>query len=268
MTFRIAGVAGSVLLASAFTVWAQPPADPESMREVQRLRKAVADARRQTETIGQRLAPIQSDIRKLADKLKEIEPAKLRAEAIEKVEVVVQPAAPGAVPATPKKAKTDEPQKWELPLAREGKKDQNLLIICRNNRAFILDLGALVDAADKDNAVLKNGGRLRLAKGDNDVLVTHKKIGAATYLDLKCVLKDGHAGEPIESVLDDASPAMKQFGDLDPSKNTVQFTVFPDSYEVFKKLRAHAYAKGFDVAWSPMSVDQDVMLTSGRALPQ
>jgi hypothetical protein len=102
-------------------------------------------------------------------------------------------------------------------------------------------------------------------QGDFNVKATRKPIMGVTYVVLECVLKPSKSGEALEAALEPTSALMKQLDKLDPSKNTLQFYVYPESYEIFKKLRSMAYTKGYDVSWSPYATGETVFLGAGRA---
>lgn len=251
--FAVAGVAAL----------AQPAAESESAREVARLKRAVKAANQGSDAVGARIGPLQKDVLKLEEKLKAIDPPKLKAEAEEPIDSksIETPKQSGGPVPMAKKDDPAEKETWRLPLVRESDKKTNLLVVCLNNKVYLADLQALTAAVDKDmGRIMQNNGTYFLATGDYNVQVTPVII--------KCVMKPDRKGETAEQALQPGSAIQKQFAKLPPSDNIIQFCVFPDSYDVFKTVRKMTYEKKYEVGWIPKAVNEDISLGGGKASGQ
>ena len=60
------------------------------------------------------------------------------------------------------------------------------------------------------------------------------------------------AGESLEQIQRRDSRFQQILATNTPDKHFIQFSVWPDSYEEFRRLREIAWNKGFEVGWVPM----------------
>ena len=258
------GCAVFAIAVAGVAALAQPAAESDSAREVARLRRAIKSANQGADAVGARIGPLQQDVLKLEEKLKAIDPPKLKAEAEEPIDpksIETPKQAGGPTPSNPKMDEAKDKETWRLPLVRESDKKTNLLVVCQNNKVYIADLQALTAAVDKDmGRTLQTNGTYFLATGDYNVAVTPTII--------KCVLKQDRKGQSVEQALQPGSDLQKQFAKLPPSDNIIQFCVYPDSYDAFKTVRRMTYEKKYDVGWSPMAVGGEISLGGGKASGQ
>jgi len=59
-------------------------------------------------------------------------------------------------------------------------------------------------------------------------------------------------GETMEQALKEKSEFRQLADPLDPNLTTVTFWVYPDSFELFRRLRDHLYERGHDIAGRPL----------------
>lgn len=71
---------------------------------------------------------------------------------------------------------------------------------------------------------------------------------------------DGLADLPGET-----SAYFKKLKSLDPKTHSVQFMVYPDSFEAYRAARARAWEQGFDVGWQPMTPGKAFSVATGGA---
>lgn len=249
---------------AGFAVLAQPAPDSESAREVARLQKAVKGAKQGTDLVAKRLGPLESGIKKLEDRLKDIDPPKLKAEAVEKIEIMTEEPPRqdgGPVPAAPKEKDIKTNEEWRLPLVREVDRKTNIIVVCRENKVLYADLEALFKAVDADNAkkALANG-TYSIASGDFDAKF------AIPFLELKP--KGDRKGETAEQAATPGSALLRRYGKLPPKDNIVQFFVYPDSYPAFQEMRRLTYKLEYAVGWQPVSVGEKLELSFGKASGQ
>lgn len=264
MKNRMTIAGGALVLLALLCVGALAQPGAESDRESARLRRKVKDAAQDVDAIRSRLPLLQSDVAKLEEKLKGIEPTKLKAEEVEELDrnpaERARPTRPGGPMAQPAK-KEDERATWRLPIAKESDRKTKLFVVCRYQKLYYFDLQALFDAIDKDDGrTADRNGTYFLQSGDYD---------AKFYPGyLEAVLRSGRTGETAEHALGPDSNLLKRFAKLPPDENIIQFSVYPDSYDLFRAIRKATYEREYEVAWNPKSADQPIRLVSGKATGQ
>ena len=104
---------------------------------------------------------------------------------------------------------------------------------------------------------------MRAAAGDFDLKVTVAGLSRSEEL----VLKPDRTGETPEQAKARGSALLTRLGKLKPEENVLQFCVYPDSFEVFRELRAVAWEWDFDeVGWMPVPVGAPIRLGGGPAI--
>jgi hypothetical protein len=63
----------------------------------------------------------------------------------------------------------------------------------------------------------------------------------------------GRSGETVATIQQESSQLQRKIAQHKGDTKTlfIQFTVYPDSYDVFRRAREIAWAAGFDVGWDP-----------------
>jgi hypothetical protein len=79
------------------------------------------------------------------------------------------------------------------------------------------------------------------------------------------IKKSSAVGETEAEALEPGSSFRAQIDQLDPDKETFSFSVYPDSFELFRKLRAETLKPGrsFRYNWGPVPAGIDVSIGSG-----
>lgn len=65
-------------------------------------------------------------------------------------------------------------------------------------------------------------------------------------------------GETIEEALRPDSDLQRALADLDARRITVTFWTYPDSFDLYRKMREHLYERGYAVAGRPLQMNQPI----------
>jgi hypothetical protein len=162
----------------------------------------------------------------------------------------------------PRAAPPDEDTAQEVvfrPPLEKVAKTPAMFVVCENGHLSIVgdnDSFNRVVAAAQGGAVEQS---LYLSDGDFDLAGnTH-----SATLDLRAVRKRGAAGETADEV-ERPNAKFRQFLRMHAAnKYHVQFNVYPDSHDVFRRARRLAWNAGFEVGWFPKVSGQEVRFGSG-----
>ncbi len=257
---------------------AQPPANSETQREIARLQRAVKEADQGAEEVGKRLPRLQTEVEKLQEKVKKIEPPKSQPPLDDKSEEKsTEPPSQVGGPmasASPKKDVVPEVE-FRLPLGRKSSKAQNIGIVCHEANIFILDFKSLnialnkakIQAQDRRGPLIA-GGTISVDQGDFDLNVTVLKEKPG-FVRLAVKRKTGRKGESIANTKLPGSNFQKIVASLDPSTNAIQICVYSDSYPEFQSIRESIWALKFDeVGWLPFKEGASIFVGGGAAIVQ
>jgi hypothetical protein len=118
---------------------------------------------------------------------------------------------------------------------------------------------------DSDELRLYQEGVLKpLPTGDFDMQIIATNNQALP--ECKAVLKAGVHGEPIEHSLEPDSEINKLLDRFNPDVLSVDFDVFPDSFDLFVELRRCVMAKRFAYSWSPRAAGEPLEWKPGQSL--
>jgi hypothetical protein len=261
---RAGGFAAAALVVGVcVSATAQPDGRPDPAKLiVTDLQLNVLKARQDAQGVEAQLKDARKDLDRLKEKVKTVPPPKDRPPAAPEEKAIDSLVGGGG--AGPKDEKKDGKEvDFRLPMARKSKRDTKLAIVCLNKRAYLADFEAIDRAIRDDPAVLKTGGTVRAAAGDFDLKVT--VAGGVRSEEL--ALKPDRTGETPEQAKSRGSAFLTRLAKLKPEENVLQFCVYPDSFDVFRELRAVAWEKDFDeVGWHPVPVGLPIRLGSGPAI--
>ncbi len=227
-------------------------ADPKSLAplrtRINLLRSEIAAVEQNLKNLEAKLPQLRRQVQELIDRAGQVHPPKEQQNAKDEE----------------KEAKTVE---FRPPFSRESQKDTNAAFVCQENRIYLFDLAAFESALKQKNP--QKGEKVQLASGDYDVLIKDlvlvlvgNQIGRAPLGEL--ILKAGHRGEALEQIHNPQSVFQVRLKQLDPAKNTLQFQVYPDSFQAFREARAIAWKLEFGLNWSPLEAGSNVKVGHGR----
>lgn len=154
------------------------------------------------------------------------------------------------------------------PMLRTVQKGTPLAIVCTNNRAAILDLerylemeAQLMSNSSRLRSFL-NGGGGKLDAGDFEiqwVIVEERSTGWVVSKEL--VPKPNRRGESADIAVTESSNLQQRLRQLDAEESVIQFAVYPDSYDVFRAVRAVLWDRKFDINWVPYRHDKTIRIS-------
>lgn len=170
----------------------------------------------------------------------------------------------------PKPAEKPREVSFRPPLLRKVDKETPLAIVCNNRHVFVLDLDEenaafkrIKEDSTRLQAFIKAGGG-KLPAGDFEMELKLISIGGGTfYIQQTVHPKPGHAGEPFETALQDSSKLQTRLRKIDAAQSVIQFAVYPDSFDVFRGLRARLWDQKVGVNWFPMSHGETMKVGGG-----
>lgn len=266
-----AGLAAGVGVATA-----QAPGSPDAARrrtaELERQVRAAGEDTRQLES---RLAALREELERLREQVAKLPSGqpdgKKTAKAAVPVELRTQPA-----PA-PDKAGAKEVD-FRLARGRVSSRESNVGFVCKEKKVYVFDIRATTRAREQamqqNSPVVKDGGTLKVPSGDFDIKVevARRSVGdgrVEVRFKQELTLRPGRAGETLEQARAAGSEYRKRLDALTPGENVLQFSVYSDSFDLFRELRQLAWSKEFDdIAWEPYSPVQTIGFGFGQIIAQ
>ena len=156
------------------------------------------------------------------------------------------------------------------PMLRTVQKGTPLAIVCTNNRAAILDLEehskeveAMRNNQSEFTALVGRGGGT-LNAGDFDIRWVVQDFGVyKVFRADEAIPKPGRDGESAEAAIRNSSKLMRRLREIDSESSVIQFAVYPDSFDVFRKVRAILWEREFGVNWIPLPHGEPIKLSGG-----
>jgi hypothetical protein len=231
-------------------VWAQQtgtapgaaPAAPRNNAQTERmlrlLRAGIQQDDQQLRGLAERMPRLADDIRRLHEEVQAIQPA-------DKPE----PPKPNAVPV-----------KYRPPMEHFTDK-QELNFICEEGRISFVDFTAI----NKHIKTLKPAGAVAFDLPDSDFRI--EGTASPGHVKLTVVRKLGCPGETWDEAQRPGSRFLKLLSTKPPGKYYLVFSVWPDSYDVFREARLAGWNRRYDINWFPMSSTEKMTLTSGAGGP-
>ncbi|HUG92361.1 MAG TPA: hypothetical protein VML55_16095 [Planctomycetaceae bacterium] len=173
-------------------------------------------------------------------------------ELLRKVEQV-KPPAPADEPRPEPETET-RTEKFRPPLERVVEKE-DVAFVVQNECLSLVDWDSL---NQQIRSQLQGTGPFEIELTGMDFRVTRHADDR-----LLLIRRPGSLGEPIERAESPASRFLSRLEMLDREKYAVRFLVYPDSFEAFRRARAVAWTKGFEVGWSPQAPGSDIELGAG-----
>lgn len=240
--------AGAVTLAALAAVSVARSQEPPGAGRADRLRAQVRAVTQDVHGLAVRLPALKRDLEELTRRVEQLQASR-------------------AGPSDPPPGRIE----FRPPLFRKSDKATNLAVVCRNRRIYLIDLAeyrrALTGLMRDIGAgnVPREGATYTVAGGDFDFQVLDiEVVGNRVRYSPVQVLKAGRLGETVRAALEPRSTFLSRLSKLDPDKDRLQFTVFPDSYEEFRAVRQEAWDRKFEMNWRPRQIDDRIVFLPGE----
>jgi hypothetical protein len=230
------------------------PAHPAANQGVEQLIRQVETGIQQSDAalgyLGQRIPELRERVERLTDAVQSIQAPDAKE--------------PDADEAPPRKVQ------YRPPMERMVQKDP-INFHCEERRISVLDFKAV----DKFVEGLKGRGKIQVNEelpGSDFRLegyVQLKADGKVGDMELAVMRRPDCPGETYEQIQRPGSRFQKAItSGVKPDSHVVKFSVWPDSYETFRKARALAWKAGYDVGWNPMEPGEKTKLVRGAVAGQ
>jgi hypothetical protein len=235
-----------------------PTTDAHADPQVERLLRSAEEGLRQCDaalgSLRERAQALRGRVAELARKLESIDTAEPRDESDE-------PAPKGGGP---------REVKYRPPM-REYVDKPSISFLCEEGRVSVLDF----DVVKRYVQGLRGEGRINV-DGElpgSDFRVKGyvlKQAGKVRDAELTVSRKPGHRGESAAEIQRPGSAFRRAISSpaKRPEDYVVSFSVWPDSYEVFRRARSLAWDAGFDVGWHPRGSGERIQLGYGQRLSE
>ena len=228
-----------------------PPTQDAGDRSIASLQQRIALLQTQLREVDRdvsqaktRLAEAQDEVEQLIEKVQKIQPPK---------------------PEPPAEKPKDEQARKVLfrpPFEKfdVGKNETSFVVV--NGRVSFLDFEAL-------NVLIRsktNGKKTQRVEFLDEIPGTDFRLQGwvkGGELDLTVVRQENKPGEPLNRLSDVNSKFRRKLAALDTKKQTIDFIVFPDSYDAYRLARTLAWDASFDVGWNPRSAGETIRLGQG-----
>lgn len=80
---------------------------------------------------------------------------------------------------------------------------------------------------------------------------------------IKVLRRAGEEGETLADAEKEGSLFHQKLGQLNPNEASISFTVYPDSFDEFRRLRQIIWERKFDYNWLPMHAGEVILLSWG-----
>lgn len=154
--------------------------------------------------------------------------------------------------------------KFRPPMERLSDKEIRHFV-CQGDRISCIDYQQIgtIFKEKTDNGKNKRGGvRFDLPDSDFEV-VCHVE---SDEWRLHVTRKPGHNGETWEEAQRPGAAFQKCLKGTDPEKFVLEFSVWPDSYDLFRKARAAAWQKKYEIDWTPQNAGEPLVLIRGSSV--
>lgn len=238
-----------------------PPPPPKESNQGDLEQKSMApllarvnQLKAQVRGVDQEIDKVKADLPALKD---EVEALIRKAEAIQ--------------PPKPVKEEGEQPVArtvpFRPPVERDADKQTGVGFVCQDGRVSIFDSAAYDREVDRVGDKFQVGENpVTVPGGDFDVIVF--SLGGKQILYGKFQRKAGHVGETIDEFLKPDSRFQNLLNGIDNQKEYVQFVVYPDSFDAFRRCRDLVWSKKFDAQWSPIEAGAVITMGRGRGKVQ
>ena len=248
--------AGLILAGASQSAQAEKPEDQTSIGA--QTQRDVADLLRLLETgIRQNDAAI----KKLEGRLPKVR------KQVEELTEIVQSIQPPESNKPPRADEVEREVKYRPPMERLVDK-KCIDFICEEGRVSFIDFQAVNECARG----LTGQGRINvdheLPNSDFKIVgYVEKKGKRIEDAKLTVVRLSGRQGEPWEEIQRGNSRFQAVISSRrKPKDYYVDFSVWPDSHEIFRQVRSMAWRAGFDVQWTPMKSGERMELSPGTGI--
>ena len=264
LTDTITNLAGTLILVVVLVLGVSSPA--------MRLAGRMAHGRRSIEPLLQRAAQLQQETRQLGDEIRDQEGRLTRLrETIERLRKELRGRTPGQKAALGGRPSKQQPEQVVYrPPIEQFTRQQPIAFLCEEGRVSYLDLDALerqLKSLESSGKGVDGSGRpFAFDLADSDFRVRGSFRGTAKRLvaQMEVHRKPNRPGETWEEIQRPESRfqrELRRIGARNPSTCFVDFGVWPDSYETFRRARSLAWQAGYDVNWSAEQAGRALRLT-------
>jgi len=245
-----AAIAMFPMLLCSGMLWAQTPSANPSKEIEERI-----------ETADKELKEVASKVDQLQEKIQELS---RRVAAYE---------APASAPPVAPKDRAPREQRYRPPMERLINKENSITLVFEDQGVLLVDFPAVSRAChphdnNLHNAELHMSGTTSAKSGDFDVAYEYEKRGRSIRLKALWLQRKPNArGETIAEVSELRSPVRRALRRGDPDDTIVTCVVYPDSYDLFLKVRAAAWAEGYELGWMPFPPGKKLILSEGSGGP-
>jgi hypothetical protein len=182
-------------------------------------------------------------------------------ELLNKVDAV-QPAPPPE-PADEETPPDTREVKFRPPLERRDERPA-LAFVIENDRISVINWDSLTEQVRAVAAERNGRVPIDIPLEGMDFRVVGSVTGPFLGdVDLVLTRREGASGEPIADAASQDGEFMGQLRAVSPSTHTINFLVYPDSFEGFLKARTAAWEEGFDVGWNQFASGEEIRLGQG-----
>ena len=174
----------------------------------------------------------------------------------------------------PQKEKAPEPPQkkgyrevpYRLPLEDVSQKLETIVVVCEENRVSVVDIDAINGELKRrypDGLIkIPMSGLLLVStpKGDFDLKYAVTNQGVSK----EYVRKADHPGQDWEEYSTEGSATRRFIESQDPDTCNIQFVVYPDSFDVFRQVRAKLWERSFESYWLPFSTGESFSTGAGK----
>ena len=195
---------------------------------------------------------------------------KLREEAqdlINQLSALTRPAAPPHDDEEGKGTGSVKKVLFRPPLGFVTKKEETPLgLAFQGNRVRVIDLDGVSEAIKEH--VAKEGlasGMVPGPRGDYDAKIS---VDGGSY-SIELIPKSSSEGEKLADAIAPSSGIRTALAGFDPNTSMLQCLVYPDSFEIFREVRANLiWEKNIETGWVFQDTGKPIYLGGGRAVSQ
>lgn len=213
--------------------------DTQAAARTQMIELRVQQGMQELNTLAQRVPPLQGDLRKMIEQVEVIQPPKKKEE-------------PPPAPKPPRRVN------FRPPLEKISEKS-DIIFVCEEGGISYVDLEA-INAAAKG----KQAADIQFDIANSDFRAQGAYEDGRSIL--KLIRKPGMRGETWEQAQKANSKFQKLLRSHPAEKYNINFSVYPDSQDVFRQARSLVWEKSYEVGWDPEEPGKPIRLGSGPGL--
>jgi hypothetical protein len=202
------------------------------------------------------LAQIEQELVQLENRLADLEP-----QARDLLERLAAAERPMKKPPEQPQRRGARSEGFRPPLYGAAQATKRIQLLCEEGRVTVMHedpIAAAAEAADQQIAAARGTGQLQwkgliaAPEGHFDVRYQGQSRLGSVERRLELVRKPGH-GETADQLANPAAEISQMLATLDPARTMLLFHVYPDSYDIFRAVRAEAWKRNFEIGWEPLA---------------